>query len=57
MDDGLDKFGTSGVIAFAVVNTSEVHEDDASGTSGMAIQIIEKSLVGMGGIVTIAVAE
>ena len=53
----MDEFGTSGVVAVAVVNACEVHEDDARGASGMSGEIIEKGLVGVGSVVSIAVAE
>ena len=35
IDDGLHEFSASGEVAVAVVNASEVHEDDASRTSGV----------------------
>ena len=59
VDDGLDEFGSSGVVAVGVVNASEVHEDDACRTCGVGGKIIEDGFVGVGvgGIVTITVAE
>ena len=57
VDDGLDEFGSSGVVAVGVVNASEVHEDDACWTCGVGGEIIEDGFVGVGGIVTITVAE
>ena len=57
VDEGLDEFGSSGGVTVAVVNACKVHEDDACGTCGMGGEIIEDGFVGVGGIVTIAVAE
>lgn len=45
------------MIAITVVSAGEVHEDDASRTCWTGGEIIEKGLVGVGGIVTIAIAE
>lgn len=45
------------MVAVGVVNACEVHEDDACRTCRVGGEIIEDGFVGVGGIVTIAVAE
>ena len=45
------------MVAVGVVSTSEVHEDDAGGACGMSGEIVEDGLVGVVGVVAIAVAE
>lgn len=57
VDDGLYECGTTGVVAVAVVNSCEVHEDDACGACGVGVEIVEEGLVGVGGVVAVAVAE
>ena len=45
------------MVAVGVVSTSKVHEDDAGGACGVSGKIVEDRLMGVGSIVTIAVAE
>ena len=57
IDNGLDEFGSPCVVAVRVVCASEVHEDDACAGRGVRSEIVEESLVSMGCVVSIAVAE
>ena len=57
VDDCLYECSTMYVVPVAVVNSNEVHEDDASGSCRVGVEVFEKGFVGVGGIVTIAVAQ
>lgn len=57
VDDSLYECGTMCVVLVASVYSRKIHEDNACGTCGVSVEIIEKGFVGVGGIVAVTVAQ